>query len=90
MSNKLIDFARSFVESKINADNFSDSYILMWKEERDANRLSIDGKEVDEASSSIFCLADCYNPESDRDNYEFDEASLRKEIKATLEKFKLL
>ncbi|MCU1790157.1 colicin-D [Pectobacterium polaris] len=90
MSNKLIDFARGFVESKMNADDFSDSYILMWKEERDANRLSIDGKEVDEASSSIFCLADCYNPESDRDNYEFDEVSLRKEIKATLEKFKLL
>ena len=90
MSNKLTDFARSFVESKINADKFSDSYILMRKEERDSNRLSIDGKEVDEASSGIFCLADCYNPEPDRENYEFDEIGLREEVKTTLKNFKLL
>ncbi|WP_230554822.1 colicin immunity domain-containing protein [Serratia plymuthica] len=52
--------------------------------------MTIDGEEVDEASSSIFCLADCYNPEPDRDDYELDEAELRKEVKAILEKFNLL
>ncbi|MFN2994975.1 colicin immunity domain-containing protein [Serratia plymuthica] len=62
----------------------------MRNEEGDANKLTIDGEEVDEASSSIFCLADCYNPEPDRDDYELDEAELRKEVKAILEKFNLL
>ncbi|CAI0773498.1 Microcin-D immunity protein [Serratia entomophila] len=90
MSKKLTDLAKEFVSSSIDANKFADPYISMWKAERDMGKLSIDGKDVDEASSTIFCLADCYNPDSDRENYELDEAGLRKEVKATLEKFKLL
>lgn len=90
MSKRLIDFAKSFVESKINATNFAEPYILMWKEDRDAKTLSIDGQEIDEASSTIFCLADCYNPDLAREDYELDEPTLRREVKATLKKFKLL
>ena len=89
MSKKLTDFAKQFVESSIDANKFAEPYILMWKEERDTGKLPIDGKDVDEAASTIFCLADCYNPKPDRDDYEFDENGLRKEVKATLEKFKL-
>lgn len=90
MSKRLINFAKYFVESKIDATNFAEPYMLMWKEDRDTKALSIDGKEIDEASSTIFCLADCFNPDSDRENYELDEPTLRREVKTTLEKFNLL
>lgn len=90
MSKKLIEFAKSFVKSNIDAKQFAEPYIFMWQNERDSKKLGIDGEEVDEASSTIFCLADCFNPESDREDYEFDEVGLRKEVKATLDKFHLL
>jgi hypothetical protein len=90
MSQKLIDFAKKFTTSSINANTFSETYILMWKEERDTGKLTTDGKDIDEASSTIFCLADNYNSESERDNYEFDDESLTKEVKKTLKKFNLL
>ncbi|MFS7162743.1 colicin immunity domain-containing protein [Serratia proteamaculans] len=90
MSKKLIDFAKKFTTSSINANTFSETYILMWKEERDTGKLTIDGKDVDEASSTIFCLADIYNPAPDRDDYELDEGSLKKEVMATLEKLNLI
>ena len=62
----------------------------MRNEERDFNKLKIEGKDVDEASSSIFRLADCYNHEPDRYDYELNEAGLRKKVKSILEKFNLL
>lgn len=90
MSIKLIDFAKQFVESKVNADNFADKYMELWRVERDSDNTEKDSEAVSECCSSIFVIADCYNPESDRDDYELDEAGLRGEVKATLEKFKLL
>lgn len=90
MSMTLIDFAKQFADSKLNADDFADKYISLWKVERDSNKQEKDTDIVSECCSSIFVSADCYNPESDRDDYELDEAGLRKEVKNTLEKFKLL
>lgn len=90
MSMKLIDFAKQFVESKVSADNFADKYIDLWRAERDSDKKEKDSETVSECCSSVFVIADCYNPESDRDDYELDEVGLRKEVKAILEKFKLL
>lgn len=90
MSKKLIDFARNFIASNIDADEFADPYIAMWKAERNARQLTIDGPDVDEASSSLFCLADSYNPDVRREEYELDDNALRAGVKATLEKFNLL
>jgi len=90
MSQKLIAFAKSFIDGDLSAEDFADPYIEMWKTEGRNNLLTIDGRDVDEASSTIFCLADCFNPEPDREEYEFNEIRLRKEVKATLEKLHLL
>ena len=90
MSQKLITFAKSFINGDLSAENFADPYIEMWRTERNNNLLTIDGRDVDEASSTIFCLADCFNPESDREEYEFDEIQLRKEVESTLEKLHLI
>ncbi|MBT0624930.1 colicin immunity protein [Pseudomonas fluorescens] len=89
MSKNLIEFAKHFVNSAIDADTFAASYMTMWKGERDAGLLTTDGEKVDEASSTIFSLADCYNPESDRDEYELDELQLREKIRNTLAEFNL-
>ncbi|MBF7957856.1 colicin immunity domain-containing protein [Rahnella victoriana] len=90
MSMTLIDFAKQFAESTLNADNFADEYIRLWKVERDSNNQEKDTDIVSECCSSIFVVADCYNPEADRDDYELDEATLRIEVKALLEKSNLL
>lgn len=84
MSQDLTAFARMFAEGGGAADEFASDYIKRWKSERDDGRLLADPPEVSEALSSIFCLADLYNPESDREEYEYDEARLRQEIKAVL------
>jgi len=90
MSIKLIDFAKKFVDSKINADEFADKYISLWRVERDSNNREKDSDIVSESCSSIFVVADCYNPEFDRDDYELDEVGLRGEVRSILEKFKFL
>lgn len=84
MSQDLTAFARMFAEGSVSADDFASDYLDRWKNERDDGRLLTDPPEVSEALSSIFCLADLYNPQSDREEYEYDEPKLRQEIKAVL------
>ncbi|MEQ5055900.1 colicin immunity domain-containing protein [Klebsiella michiganensis] len=45
---------------------------------------------MDHCAGELFIIADCFNPEPDRESYELDETGLRNEVKATLEKFHLL
>ncbi|MCQ6256857.1 colicin immunity domain-containing protein [Pseudomonas sp. Q11] len=90
MSLELIVFARRFVEGSLSAEAFSDPYMAQWKEERDLNKLKDDSASVSECASSIFVLADCFNPESDRDADELDEVGLKQEVEATLRKFGFL
>ena len=90
MSLALISFAKQFVDGGISAEAFADPYIAKWSDERDANKLKDDADNVSECASSIFILADCYNPDSDRRESELDEEGLRKEVKATLERFTLI
>jgi hypothetical protein len=84
MSHDLTDLARKFAAGNVSAVDFANDYISRWKSERDDGRLLQDPPEVSEALSSIFCLADLYNPEPDREEYEFDEERLRQEIKMVL------
>lgn len=37
--------------------------------------------KTSENLSSIFCLADLYNPHDDREDYEFSEDKLRDEVR---------
>lgn len=90
MSLALISFAKQFAGGDISAEAFADPYIAKWSDERDANKLKDDTDNVSECASSIFILADCYNPDPDRRESELDEEGLRKEVKATLERFTLI
>ncbi|MBA4823311.1 colicin immunity domain-containing protein [Pantoea ananatis] len=81
MNYLLLDFSKSFVDGRLSADVFSEAYIELWRIERDnKNILNYDVK-ISENLSSIFCLADMYNPDDDREDYEFSEEQLRDEIR---------
>lgn len=81
MSQSLKNYIDSFISMDITADVFADSYMTKWKIERDSNLLVQDDDKLSELLSSVFCITDMYNPENDREKYEFNEDQLRHEIK---------
>lgn len=84
MSKTLLDFAKSFVAGRLSAGEFANSYMELWKIERDNKILQNDPDRLSERLSTIFCLADLYNQASDRESYELDECQLRTEIEKQL------
>ncbi|MGR7482670.1 colicin immunity domain-containing protein [Klebsiella aerogenes] len=84
---KLIELGREFLKNNVTADEFVDGII---KERRALYGTEEDNKDINHCGGELFIIADCYNPESDRDSYELDEVGLRREVKSTLEKFNLL
>ncbi|MCZ4061272.1 colicin immunity domain-containing protein [Pantoea sp. LMR881] len=85
MSQSLLQFAKDFVAGKISAEQFADPYQAKWKAERDSGALSKDPSALNEKLSTLFCLADQYNPETDRHYSEFDAEELKKRVKNLLE-----
>lgn len=88
MSMVLSKFAESFVNERLTADIFADAYMELWKIERDLGLVAQDTGMLSQVNSTIFLMADLYNPESERDDYEFDEEELRLNVKQELEKLK--
>ena len=89
MSVTILALAKLFVAERLSGKEFTNSFIELWKFERDNALLQIDKDDVSECLSSVFCLADLYNPNPDRDDYELDEDQLRVEIKELITKFRL-
>jgi len=85
MSQELLKSAKEFLEGKTLVANFVDQYIDAWKQEGDSGLLLNDDPILSEKLSTIFCLADLYNPDEDREQYEHDEARLRLEIEKVIE-----
>ncbi len=80
MSIALYKFAGSFADGRLSAEKFADSYQELWKIERDTGLLIEDPDDLSEILSSIFCLADLFNPDVDREEYELDESALRVQV----------
>ncbi|MBE4608850.1 colicin immunity domain-containing protein [Vibrio navarrensis] len=89
MSITVLALAKSFSNERLSADEFSNAYMEIWKFERDNNILKNDGSSLSECISSIFCLADLYNPASDRQEYELDENQLRMKVSEIIDYFNL-
>lgn len=87
MSYLLIEFVRSFGSGRLSAVAFADAYMELWRIERDSKNILNYDENVSECLSSIFCVADMYNPDDDRDQYEFDEEELRKEINKLIDTY---
>ena len=77
MSTLLYEFAKRFAAGAVPAEEFADPFMEWWKRERDTSTSLVDPDDVSERLSSIFCLADLYNPTADRKEYELDEDGLR-------------
>lgn len=77
MSQTTLALARSFMMERLSAEQFSNAYMELWKYERDAEILLKDEAQLNECLSSIFCLVDLYNPESDGDEYELEARSAK-------------
>ncbi|WP_347114322.1 colicin immunity domain-containing protein [Leclercia sp. S52] len=87
MSQSLKKYIDSFLAKDISADGFADSYMMKWKAERDNNLLGKDEDNLSELLSSVFCVADMYNPDDDREEYEFDDEQLRQEISKLMDTY---
>jgi len=86
VSGQLYEFAKRFAAGEIPAEAFADPFMERWKQERDSapDTDVRDSDEVSESLSTIFCLADLYNPEGEREEYELDESGLRSEVRKAL------
>ncbi|WAC71210.1 colicin immunity domain-containing protein [Roseateles sp. SL47] len=80
MSDLLLRMAKAFVDNKIEPSSFVEDYIIQWKRERDCGEGLLDSPQMSEVLSSIFCIADMFNPNEDKEDYEFDADQLRHEI----------
>jgi hypothetical protein len=80
MSQNLVAFIHDFLNHPYDCSTFCDQYIRRWKDEGDRGELRLDDGITSEALSTIFCLADLFNPDGDREEYELDEQRLRLEI----------
>lgn len=83
----IIELAKSFLTSKVTALQFSENICI---ERRNLYGMKEQEKNIVNCGEELFMVAELFNPDSDKVDYELDEQGLRKEVKATLEKFKLL
>lgn len=86
MSLIVLEFAKSFVNGRITAQVFAEAYIELYRIERDNGLLLKDEDSVSECLSTIFCLADLYNPDSDKEEYELNDKQLIEQIEQELKK----
>ena len=85
MSKKLLEYVDRFLRGGIPVNVFVDNYVDDWRAERDSDDLLADDPIRSEKLSSIFCIVDLYNPDDDRELYEFDETRLREEVQKLFE-----
>jgi hypothetical protein len=84
MSAQLYEFAKRLAAGGVSAEEFADPFIERWKQERDASSSLGDLDDMSERMSSIFCMADLYNPVADRKEYELDGDGLRSAVSEIL------
>ena len=84
---KLVELGRDYALGEIDAYKFSESICV---ERRKLYGLSGREQNVMDCGEELFMLAEIYNPDNDRADYELDEDQLLDEVKATLLKFKLI
>ncbi len=90
MSEVIFKFTKSFINERLSAEVFANAFMELWKIERDTGIAKEDSPCLSDCLSSIFCLADMYNPNSDREEYELDEDMLRDRVYQLITNFKKL
>jgi len=80
MSESLNMFVSSFLNGRISVEAFVESYAELWKIERDLGVFEKDSKPLSEFLSTVFCIADLFNPSEDRLSYEIEGTLLTEKI----------
>jgi len=80
MSLTLLRYAEKFLDFRVSAEVFSQTYIMLWKIERDEKIALRDNDLLSLCLSSIFTASDAFQPEEDRLNSELNADQFRKEI----------
>ena len=75
-----------FLGKAICADEFVEIYFEQFRVERDSGDILRGDATLGEIITSIFCIADMYNPRNNRKDYEFDETRMRMEIEKTIKR----
>ncbi len=87
MSNVLLEFSKSFIKGRIDSECFSACFQELWMIERDTGISHEDDVELSEFLSTTFCLADLYNPDDDKEEYELDSVELKNEVRELFDKY---
>jgi len=85
MSEALFKLAKEFVSGGISPGAFVEAFADGWREERDSGLLVKDDDVLSEKLSTIFCFADLYNPDEDREEYEYDANKLKSEVEKVVQ-----
>jgi hypothetical protein len=80
MSLSLLELAKEFTRGGLSAEEFAEKFAILWREERDSEVALLDDDDLSEKLSTIFCFVDLYDPNDDREDYEYDARRLRTEI----------
>ncbi|MEG0194460.1 MAG: colicin immunity domain-containing protein [Stenotrophomonas sp.] len=89
MSRTLMSFAQSFASERITAQIFAESYIELWKIERDLGLLQQDDAGLATCLSGVFCAADMYcDDDADRLPHELDATQLHAAVVAQIDEWK--
>jgi len=89
MSLTLLKYAEKFLEYRVNAEVFSNTYILLWKIERDEGITFQDNGSLSLCLSSIFTASDAFEPEEGRQESELSEDQFRKEVAEHIKKYEV-
>lgn len=76
MSITLLNFTKAYLDKRIDTRSFVNAYIELWRIERDLGLSIMDEGKLNLLLSSIFYMVDLYNPDIDKDEYEFDDERL--------------
>ena len=89
MSLTLLKYANKFLDFRVSAEVFSQTFILLWKIERDEKTALQDNEALSLCLSCIFSASDAFEPEEDRLDSELNEDQFRKEVAQHVETYKL-
>ncbi|MPW65039.1 colicin immunity domain-containing protein [Moraxella catarrhalis] len=84
MSVLLLNFTKAYLNERINTNCFVDAYIELWRIERDLGLANIDDERLNLFLSSIFYIVDLYNPDSEKEEYKFNDIELYSKISEEL------
>lgn len=89
MSLILLEFTQSFLLNRLEAEVFAEAYLELFKIERDLDLTIQDPPLLQEALSTLFCIADNYCSEEGRLEGEFNSEQLYLHIQAELNRLDL-